>query len=363
MGYFAGSQGQGTQAIAIGYTAVQGGQAANSIVIDASGGIIPSPTTAGFYVAPVTSTNATTNVMLYNLTTNEIQYSTNPLPAPGQFYGDYVYWDSAFPGTWAVGNQNINIGSGAGESTTATGGRVQAVAVGYQAGNANQGEQAIAMGYNAGNYNQGTQSIAIGYFAGYSGQGANAIAIGYNAAASDQAANSIVLDASGGVINSTAVGGFYVAPVAGVSYASSVATVMVYEPTTGEITFNSGGAKTFVIDHPINDKKYLVHACLEGPEAGVYYRGKGEIVNDNSIAIELPYYVSAFATDFTIQVTPIYDGKIKSFGVSEIVDNKFTVYGENGKFYWIVHGSRSDVNVDPDKTAVEVKGSGPYLWI
>ena len=140
------------------------------------------------------------------------------------------------------------------------------------------------------------------------------------------------------------------------------ATGGVWYDTANQL-FKYDAAKTFVIDNPVNPNKYLVHACLEGPEAGVYYRGKGEIANDNSVTIEMPYYVSALATDFTIQVTPIYDGKIKSFGVSEIVDNKFTVYGENGKFYWIVHGSRSNVDVDPDKTAVEVKGSGPYLWI
>jgi hypothetical protein len=34
-------------------------------------------------------------------------------------------------------------------------------------------------------------------------------------------------------------------------------------------------SKTFIIDHPIKKDKYLVHACVEGPETGVYYRGKG----------------------------------------------------------------------------------------
>ena len=36
----------------------------------------------------------------------------------------------------------------------------------------------------------------------------------------------------------------------------------------------SNGNKTFVIQHPTNTNKYLIHACLEGPESGVYYRGK-----------------------------------------------------------------------------------------
>jgi len=40
--------------------------------------------------------------------------------------------------------------------------------------------------------------------------------------------------------------------------------------------------KTFIINHPLDDSKYLVHACLEGPEAGIYYRGDGEITNNES---------------------------------------------------------------------------------
>jgi hypothetical protein len=49
--------------------------------------------------------------------------------------------------------------------------------------------------------------------------------------------------------------------------------------------------------------------------------------------------------------------------VSEVENNKFTVYGENGKFNWLVHALRGEVNVEPDKDIVNVKGEGPYLWI
>jgi hypothetical protein len=131
----------------------------------------------------------------------------------------------------------------------------------------------------------------------------------------------------------------------------------------GTITKIEHGLKTFVIDHPVNDDKYLVHACLEGPEAGVYYRGKGKIVNNQSTTIVLPDYVSALAYDFTIQITPIYDGVIKVYNADEIVNNQFNVYGENGGFYWLVHGTRNEVNVEPNKKDVNVNGSGPYLWL
>jgi len=124
--------------------------------------------------------------------------------------------------------------------------------------------------------------------------------------------------------------------------------------------------KTFVIDHPINKDKYLVHACLEGPEAGVYYRGKGEIVDNTSTTIELPYYVGSLATDFTVNITRIYDKYEVSNNLlttSEVTDNKFIVYGQNCKFFWVVYGKRLDIDVEVNKSETDVKGQGPYLYI
>jgi hypothetical protein len=134
-----------------------------------------------------------------------------------------------------------------------------------------------------------------------------------------------------------------------------------YSTTDNTLYYNS--TKTFVIENPVHPDKYLVHGCLEGPEAGVYYRGKSRIENGHSVTIELPYYVSSFATDFFIQVTPIYGGKINVYNTSEIEHNKFTVYGENGEFFWIVKGQRALLDVDPNKEDVNVKGNGPYKYI
>jgi hypothetical protein len=125
-------------------------------------------------------------------------------------------------------------------------------------------------------------------------------------------------------------------------------------------------AKTFIIDHPRDSSKHLIHACIEGPEAGVYYRGRGEIINNKSTEIILPEYVESLAKDFTIEVTHIYDGTPpKSYSVSEILYGRFTVYGVNGSFYWQVTGVRSNIIVEPDKDETNVRGNtdGPYLWI
>ena len=130
---------------------------------------------------------------------------------------------------------------------------------------------------------------------------------------------------------------------------------------TGEV--GPTGSKTFIIDHPTNENKYLVHVCLEGPEAGVYYRGKGEITNGEYMQVILPDYVDSLAFDFTLQITPIYNGKIVTLNAGEVEDGIFRVYGENSKFHWTVYGKRYDINAEPDKSSVEIKGDGPYLYI
>jgi len=123
--------------------------------------------------------------------------------------------------------------------------------------------------------------------------------------------------------------------------------------------------KSFVIDHPKDQNKLLVHGCLEGPEAGVYYRGKGLITNNESIVIKLPDYVDKLATNLTVQLTPIYDGDIykPQYFATEVSANKFLVHGVNGAFYWTVYGQRLSFIVEPNKNEVEIKGDGPYKWL
>ena len=154
--------------------------------------------------------------------------------------------------------------------------------------------------------------------------------------------------------------GFYVNPIRNASIGSNN-NILYYDSSANEIKYDT--TKTFVIDHPDDKEKYLVHACLEGPEAGVYYRGKGEITNNQSITIDLPPYVKNLAQEFTVQITPIYNGSIKVYNSSEVENNKFNVHGENGKFFWEVKGKRFDIDVEPSKSTTEVKGDGPYKWI
>ena len=51
------------------------------------------------------------------------------------------------------------------------------------------------------------------------------------------------------------------------------------------------------------------------------------------------------------------------FNVSEVENKQFNVYGQNGKFHWIVHGKRGDIDVEPLKSETNVGGSGPYKYV
>ena len=150
-------------------------------------------------------------------------------------------------------------------------------------------------------------------------------------------------------------------------YSTSSGLPIVKSGTTLNITSLSVGAtKSFVIQNPLRENKYLQHGCLEGLDSAVYYRGEGTIIDgEMTTTIELPDFVKNLAYRFTIQITPIYDGKVvKTFNTSRVKDNKFIVYGDAGEFFWLVHGTRHEFEIEPLKTSVVVKGNDtPYTWI
>lgn len=63
---------------------------------------------------------------------------------------------------------------------------------------------------------------------------------------------------------------------------------------SGSIQIGSNGAfvKTFVIDHPTDPDRWLVHGCVEGPEAAVEYRGVATL-HDGVAVVTLPDYFEA----------------------------------------------------------------------
>ena len=100
---------------------------------------------------------------------------------------------------------------------------------------------------------------------------------------------------------------------------------------------------------------------MEGPEVGVYYRGSVTITKKNIVTC-LPDYVPRFAYDFTVSITAI--GSPRLCGASEVEpDGTFIIYGGPGVYHWVVYAKRSELDVEPLKESIEVKGDGPYRWI
>lgn len=140
------------------------------------------------------------------------------------------------------------------------------------------------------------------------------------------------------------------------SNGTSVASIVWRSPSS-DSTFTIYGSmyatyKPFIIDHPSDpENKFLQHAALEGPEDGVFYRGKAT-TQDGKVTVELPDYFDDLIVDYappTVQITPIYSGGIPAvLETTEVVDGKFTVYevsGANGarSFFWQVNAAREGV--------------------
>lgn len=99
--------------------------------------------------------------------------------------------------------------------------------------------------------------------------------------------------------------------------------------------------KSFVIPHPTKQGRTLQHGSLEGPEHGVYYRGRLE-----GGVIELPEYWTALVDEDTITVQLTPNGDFQMLFVEKIEDNQVFVANaadEGVDCFYIIHGERKDV--------------------
>lgn len=108
--------------------------------------------------------------------------------------------------------------------------------------------------------------------------------------------------------------------------------------------------KNFVIDHPTPEKEgyKLRHSSLEGPEIGVYFRGKS-----TSNIIDLPdYWVDLVEEEsITVNLTPF--GSSCQHYIEDIRDNQVIIGCACGtpNYHFTVYGERKDV----EKLVVEYK--------
>ena len=125
-----------------------------------------------------------------------------------------------------------------------------------------------------------------------------------------------------------------------------------------------GRPKPFDIQHPTKGKGHrLRYACIEGPEVGVYYRGRLKESN----VIELPYYWKDLVDEnsITVQLQPI--GSNQNLVIQEF-NNEFIVIAEDSTntdlvtdlstidCFYHVYGERKDVN----PLLVEYEGNSRY---
>jgi len=109
--------------------------------------------------------------------------------------------------------------------------------------------------------------------------------------------------------------------------------------------------KSFLIDHPTKENMRLQYGALEGPENGVYVRGKS-----NYKIIDLPEYWTRLVDEesITVQLTPIgahqhlYVEKIRN---NQVFVNTDKIQQRRLNYYYIVHAERKDV----DKLEVEIE--------
>jgi len=121
------------------------------------------------------------------------------------------------------------------------------------------------------------------------------------------------------------------------------------EVTANGITLTS--RKPFDIPHPTKDGHRLRHVCIEGPESGVYFRGR---VKGKEIALP-NYWKGLVHTDsITVNLTPV--GAHQNVIVKRWDEEKIYLQSQGGMpidCFFHVYGERKD----GEKLIVEYKGT------
>ena len=120
------------------------------------------------------------------------------------------------------------------------------------------------------------------------------------------------------------------------------------------VSGRSGGAKPFDMPHPSKEGYRLRYVCVEGPENGVYFRGR--VVNKN--VINLPDYWKDLVdyTTISVQLQPI--GAHQNVIVKRVEPTQIHLQAQGGmpiNCYYHVFGERQDI----ERLVEEYEGTSP----
>ncbi|MER7131308.1 fibronectin type III domain-containing protein [Streptosporangium saharense] len=128
----------------------------------------------------------------------------------------------------------------------------------------------------------------------------------------------------------------------------------------------NGVVKTFIIPHPQDADRYLVHATTESPHNGVEYWGVAMLDEGGCAAVELPGYFEALVAAEGRAVLLTCHDDPGAVAASYPYDGRFTITGPAGRrVSWLVKAIRKDVPpllVEPCRDEVLVRGDGPYRY-
>jgi hypothetical protein len=107
--------------------------------------------------------------------------------------------------------------------------------------------------------------------------------------------------------------------------------------------------KSFKIQHPLKPDMYLEHGSLEGPEHGIYQRGRAS--GYDQVIVELPDYFHALSeNEISVLITPrinanlyVSESNSYSFKVKRI--NRRFLRKEYIEFDYFVIGERTDIKL------------------
>ena len=123
---------------------------------------------------------------------------------------------------------------------------------------------------------------------------------------------------------------------------------------TTSVGGRSGGAKPFDMPHPSKDGYRLRYVCVEGPENGVYFRGR--VVNRN--VIYLPEYWEELVdpASITVSLTPV--GAHQNVIVKRVEPTQIHLKAQGGMpihCFYHVFGERKDI----ERLIPEYEGTSP----